>query len=127
MSSVSSPFIFTATDLSANTAYSLKAWLVLQGGDTVFSNVKTFTTLQEGALVDVENALGLSVSIYPNPATSVANLTINTVENNVVVTIFDMQGRQINAFDLQANNGIASQAINVSALSKGVYYIRIKS
>jgi len=127
MSSVYSPFTFSATGLSANTDYSLKAWIVLAGGDTVFSTIKTFTTLQEGALADAENTSGLSVSIYPNPATSVVNLTISTGENNFVVTIFDMQGRQVNVFDLQAHNGFASQVINVSALSKGVYYLRIQS
>lgn len=70
------------------------------------------------------NALGVDdnmlsqVSVYPNPTSNVLNLqTPANVEINSV-GLYDILGKQVNA---RLNNG----TINVSALSQGVYLLKV--
>lgn len=64
----------------------------------------------------VYNADGVSLSVFPNPAKEVLNITSTTDLSNANITIYDMTGRAVIAQSL-ANNG----QINVAHLAGGTY------
>lgn len=55
-----------------------------------------------------------TVKIYPNPATS--SVTIETVEENINVTLFDVSGRTVLS--------TTQKTIDISGLAKGIYMVR---
>mgnify|MGYP003574935161 CR=1 FL=1 len=76
---------------------------------------KTLTVISSSlaATADVKK---LELSIYPNPTTEILN--VKTLDKVLEVSVFDVTGKQINA---KFVNG----QINVSALPKGNYILRI--
>ena len=64
-----------------------------------------------------------NIQIYPNPASEVINIRLeNTMENLESVALYDVLGKSV----LKTKNVDSNQtAINVSALSKGVYLVEI--
>lgn len=62
-------------------------------------------------------------AMYPNPASSVVTVSCSNLETaNHVVTITDISGKLV---DSQGLNGNTSAQLDVSNLSKGVYFVRI--
>ncbi len=73
---------------------------------------------------EIETDLAKSVSIYPNPAHTFTNVSIElTKPEKVNVTILDIVGKEVSSFsrDLLAS-GILS--VNTSAMPAGVYFVR---
>ena len=66
-----------------------------------------------------ENAI---VKVQPNPASSVANLTIEGVNGDVNFALIDMNGRVISQKVINAN---ATERINLEGLARGTYFVRI--
>lgn len=64
----------------------------------------------------VYNADGVSLSVFPNPAKEVLNITSSSDLSNANITIYDMTGRAVIAQSL-ANNG----QVNVAHLAGGTY------
>jgi hypothetical protein len=82
----------------------------------IFTSVKKLTGLPEG------------ISVYPNPAEGVMNIELDgNTKRNYTVTITDINGRNLLTESLSSllNNNRAS--INVSAFSKGMYFIQFKN
>ena len=67
---------------------------------------------------EVENNLGLTV--YPNPASDVINVSLNK-EINATITLLDVSGKVVRT---QSLNGI-STSINSASLNSGVYFVTI--
>ncbi|MEP6684021.1 MAG: T9SS type A sorting domain-containing protein, partial [Parafilimonas sp.] len=61
-------------------------------------------------------------SLYPNPATNFINLNIKNDATADAVTIYNAKGHLVK----QYLNYNVSQPINISALSKGTYFVQIK-
>ena len=67
------------------------------------------------------------LSVYPNPTNDIATLTmISSVNEKVNYSLFDAQGKLIEAKDLEINSGINTLQIDVNKLqlSNGVYFIK---
>jgi len=64
----------------------------------------------------------LTFSIYPNPTQDEITLQSEGFAPNSVVTILDVEGRQVQTNTLNASTSI----INVSNLTQGIYFIRIE-
>ena len=67
------------------------------------------------------------MSIYPNPASDVANIVVNLQkETHVTVNIFDMQGKEATLF-IEKNMQAGEQHIpvNTSDISTGIYFVRV--
>ena len=62
------------------------------------------------------------VKVYPNPTTGIVNIESAQMENISAITLTDMKGEII--FRLQ---GLTSGNIDISALSTGIYFLRIES
>jgi len=66
----------------------------------------------------------LSLSVYPNPANDKLFLKYNSsVSEKLAYSIMDMFGRTILANQLSGNS--SDQAIDISTLSEGVYFVRL--
>ncbi|MFL5739708.1 MAG: T9SS type A sorting domain-containing protein [Flavisolibacter sp.] len=73
------------------------------------------------AVVNI-NSRETIVLMYPNPATTSANLIINTASaQKMQYRILDVSGREIQAASLNLQTGNNEMPINVSSLSKGTY------
>ncbi len=72
-------------------------------------------------LSSVEDVNNNSLIVYPNPATNYIKISIENLLNNPVYEIYGMNGI------LFSKGTLLNDAINVSALKKGCYIIRILS
>ena len=68
-----------------------------------------------------------SINLYPNPAASSTTLNYNLeVASNVVMNIYDMNGRLISTLDKGTQSaGSHSQIIDLRSMDKGVYMIQM--
>ena len=106
----------------------------LSGNKEIFSNINSnqFITITEGEgildLNKIEN--DLIVKIYPNPTSEWITITTdkNNFEKGSLISISDMNGRNI--FEQQIQNNTNKVEINLNALRvklKGLYNITIKN
>ncbi|MBY0536434.1 MAG: T9SS type A sorting domain-containing protein [Chitinophagaceae bacterium] len=66
--------------------------------------------------------------VFPTVATTQVNIALSLTETNTIsIMILDVQGRIYMQQQQVIGNGSNQQSINVSSLSKGMYYIQIKS
>ncbi len=115
---------------------------ILQGESIIFNNTTytesgTYTTnlttvngcdstvtlnlTVSGALIDVEN--GLTISLYPNPTSSNATLSIEGLTDSATIILTDQQGKEISRQTLLSNE--KQTTIDTYNLASGVYYISI--
>lgn len=95
--------------------------VTLTGNFTGIDGVFTFAPQE--VLLSVSEFDTDAFSIYPNPVSDV--LTIQTKNTLDTISIYDINGRQINSTKLNSNQ--LTNQINVSTLSQGLYFIEIKS
>jgi len=61
------------------------------------------------------------LNLYPNPVHHMLNIQVNDFRTGDELQILDIHGRVVDAFDLQSD----STQIDVSHLSKGLYFVRL--
>ncbi|MFL9844513.1 T9SS type A sorting domain-containing protein [Flavobacterium rhizosphaerae] len=86
-------------------------------GEAYFDNIQIST-----AVASVKNNTLASVSVYPNPATDVINISNGGAINNISVT--DLNGRVVRT---AAFEGVSDASVNVSDLAKGIYMVTVSS
>ncbi len=69
----------------------------------------------------------LNIQLYPNPATSSTKLIVNGISGETQIIINDIQGRTINTTKNNPLNGQIEQTIDLTKLSRGIYFINIKN
>jgi len=77
-----------------------------------------------------ENETVFDFFVFPNPVNNIANVQFNLAENkdNIEVGIYDMVGKKIkNLYNGPLSQGGQDFSIDVSGLSKGVYFVSIIS
>lgn len=62
------------------------------------------------------------LEIYPNPAKHLINLNLTNIDKNVLITITDMQGKNIY---IKEHNGGSHSTIQTSTFAPGVYIINV--
>lgn len=68
--------------------------------------------------------LGISVSIYPNPVSSTAQMTIENFKGNVNIRLTDFKGKELVNQTVFTTGSIE---VNMKDLSSGVYYIHLNA
>lgn len=81
--------------------------------------INSTLVVTEGETLSVNDYAVTTLIAYPNPAKDVINLNLDTIENNVVYTIFDITGKRL------MNGFLTSNHINISNLNSGQYLLRI--
>jgi len=72
----------------------------------------------------IEYNKNASISIFPNPTTGLTNLTVNGINGNALLNIYSIMGQSVYSKYL---NGINKTELDLSNLSKGVYFVRINN
>ena len=93
----------------------LEFYVVAFNDETESAPSETYTIVIE---YDAIEELSSSLNIYPNPAKD--NLFIETEMNVEEVVVFDVDGRQQSTVNGQ-------QSVDVSNLSNGVYFVKVKT
>ena len=116
--------VLTATP---NEGYEFTGW---NDGNT--ENPRTVTITSDTAFMAIFTASGSSslqevnareFALYPNPAKSFVTLEFETLQENTLLQILDINGRRVRTVELKA--GIETLQIDVSDLPKGVYTIML--
>jgi hypothetical protein len=73
-----------------------------------------------------EHSFSNSVNVYPNPSAGVFTLNITNADfKELVITIYDIQGRMVYSADDKNITKDYSRKINIADLSKGMYYLKL--
>lgn len=90
---------------------------VVQGSENI-----TAIEYRNNFVLGLEDSKDILVSMYPNPAQNELNISSEAIFDHYA--IFGMDGKKILEGDL---NGAGQQTVNVAALHKGTYLIRLQS
>ncbi|HVG16382.1 MAG TPA: MBG domain-containing protein [Chitinophagaceae bacterium] len=100
--------------------------VTLQNGKLTISGTRLGARIPAGAEIKDVNAEGGSNKIYPNPASSMVRLqTKDDVQRTNDIQVFDVLGKLVMAPVKKYSERMYD--VNVSSLSKGVYYIKVKT
>lgn len=73
-----------------------------------------------------EETSSISALVYPNPANEAINVKFDAKSaTSGVVRIYSNTGNLVSALDFSANAGVSTETIDVSALSTGMYTVKI--
>lgn len=90
----------------------------------VITNTTQNVLVAPMAIAELNNQLQFHIA--PNPVQSVLYITLNNnLPSNTFITINDMQGRVIKQISPLKGRGAGGEAIDVSALTQGVYLLKI--
>ncbi|MDR0971077.1 MAG: fibronectin type III domain-containing protein [Bacteroidales bacterium] len=118
---VGNSFSSTLTSLLPTTKYYYVAFITNFAGEAT-SLLGEFIT--NNSLTDNLERDNVNVIMYPNPAEKETKLVISGISGKVKISIIDIQGRIINSQTILVNDK-AEKTLNLSSLTKGVYYIRL--
>jgi hypothetical protein len=109
----------TLRNLSPNTSYQYRAFILTAKG-SMYGEILSFTTLLDTKIDDYANEN--RIKIYPSPVREYIN--INVEENNYAdlrIEVVDVYGKCLISQKITTTH----TQINVSALSQGIYYVRV--
>lgn len=116
---------FTGTDFDVD---SINVQIVINqneiyGAANLTTNKFTIKAFIESGLA--ESALEQNLKIYPNPARHTLNITSDLQDGSIVITVFDVTGKQL----LSSVVGMVQHqgTIDISTLSPGLYLLQLKS
>ena len=111
-------------------------WPVSSVADIEAAVSATGITINEQACPSNPNSIEenniSNVNIYPNPASDIANIKFNLIENanNITVEVFDLLGNKVNhenAVNFNATIGENILEAPTANLANGQYFVRISS
>lgn len=85
------------------------------------SNTINFT------MTGIDDNSKTSVSIYPNPSTGLLYIQFSESEKNVLLELFDVEGKKILKQHLKDINSGQLQSLNIAELSNGIYQLRLSA
>ncbi len=102
---------------------SIKEYLCGQSNYTGNAPSQTFDPIMTTSIseVDPEN---LSLSVFPNPASSFVNIQFEGREGQARMILFDSKGNKI--LEKPLGNEVNGLKLDVSAMSEGVYFFKIE-
>ncbi len=107
--------------LEFNTQYDLYV-RALCGADNYspWTPVTTFTTGTQG----IDNAEGVTCTIFPNPTSSATTISVSGVNGKVKIEVVDMNGRTVASETLECSSD-CRKTMDVDHLAQGAYFVRI--
>lgn len=120
LSAITSTTEYVITELDNETIYDVYV-RALCGEHTVspWSAKATFTTNTTQGITAADGSI--SVSIYPNPATSRATISLSGIEGEAVISVVDISGREVEHFTTAAPSAV----LQVEHLGQGTYFVRV--
>ncbi|MDR0972225.1 MAG: fibronectin type III domain-containing protein [Bacteroidales bacterium] len=115
-------FLTILTDLTPATTYYYVSFITNSAG-TALSEIGEFTT--NNSLSNNIKSGNVNIVMYPNPAEKETKLVISGKNGKIKMSLTDTQGRIIFAQTILVNNK-TEQVLDLSNLTKGVYYLQLK-
>jgi hypothetical protein len=85
-------------------------------------------TFDEFVGIGEQAGQGLTLTLLPNPARDQVNVTINGLTGHEVqLTLSDITGKTVLSETLSSVGKEMKHRLNLNALSKGIYIVRIKT
>jgi hypothetical protein len=102
------------------------AYVLITGdGGGSYLAIDEIKVIEAGTGLDNNNLGLLKVDLYPNPASGLVNLVLNSnVNANANVEIVDLVGRQVYSSNSNVNIGENRIELNASDLNSGIYLVR---
>jgi len=91
-----------------------------QGEDDIMITFDPCTTI--GEMGD-----GLSISVYPNPASTILNINLSGISESVGYTLLNYQGSVVYHETIGQLNGYSTRQLEISEYARGIYYLRLKT
>jgi peptidyl-prolyl cis-trans isomerase B (cyclophilin B) len=110
---------FFAKNLQANKRHFWRVASEINGIPGDYSASFNFTTGAASVGIQNENAFG--IKLFPNPATDY--IFINSVEEIMELSLFDLQGKII---EITSKINGATAEVNIGRITSGIYVLRIK-
>ncbi|MGJ8744214.1 S8 family serine peptidase [Polaribacter sp.] len=83
-------------------------------------------TITENTL-QLDEFLINNISLWPNPAKDILNISLqNTTDKNVIITLYDVQGRKIMHSEDRSSNALFTKEIDTKNITSGIYLISIQ-
>lgn len=84
---------------------------------------------QTNSLALDESVNDMNFNIYPNPATDIVNVNVNSnFESEATITIFDNSGKLVKSmFNIHLNDGLNKISLDILDIPNGSYIVRIDS
>jgi hypothetical protein len=102
--------------------------ILVEGNNICGSGTASVTNITVKICAGIpENKKEPEISVFPNPANGELNMTITGSENQMDVRIFDMRGQVLLRESLNNIPHDFRQMIDVSAFSRGVYFVEVTS
>ena len=117
------------TRLESSATYRVAVRSLCESVPSVWSDTVAFTTLSsDGIAAPSGNADGMAVTLYPNPASrhSAATLHIANADGDVLVTLLDMTGRELQKQHLSCTAG-CSHRLDIQSVPQGYYFVKVQS
>ncbi len=115
----SEEFSVALENLITNTEYTYRAYIVVEDEviDTVFGAEMSFVTLDNSLVSENKES---KFTIYPNPSTGVVNVSVDIINENTQLMVYNVQGKLVISH-LMTN----SLKLDLSCLHKGIYIVKI--
>ena len=102
----------------ANPLNTTRTDTIIVSGTDIGSQI-IYVTQTENKVTSINENSKISLSIYPNPASKI--LTINEIDRNANITVFDLTGKIL----IKKTATSTIEKLDVSSLAKGVYSIKV--
>ncbi len=102
-------------------------------GTTKVAEIQTFTGSSESTAFQLEAVASLientvsELSVYPNPASDVVNISFEVINSDCEVVLTDLQGRTVSTQSFKGANGNQQVQFATSELAKGSYIVSVKA
>ncbi|MBU2060430.1 MAG: T9SS type A sorting domain-containing protein [Bacteroidetes bacterium] len=110
-------------NFSTNTQGALIANIDATKFTNILNNGAEFTS--NGAALGIEELNSQDFSVYPNPASTVLNVSFEANKGDYTIALVDLQGRVVYTNEYNNLDGVQSIAIPVSDFNSGSYMVKI--
>lgn len=91
-------------------------------------NVTVLPASNSACLSGIEDVqFSNSISLLPNPTNGNVNITVNAVEKNISIKVYNIIGSEVMNFSSAEMNATFSKSFDFSSLSNGTYLVKISS
>ena len=103
--------------------------ITLENGGTTTVNfyLMPADSYGEGTTTGIGNYDIEELSIYPNPASTVLNISITGAASSARYTLLNYQGGTVYSNEIGELSGSATQQLDISEYAAGIYYLRLET
>lgn len=129
-STTGNQWYFNGSPLSSQTSQSLSPtqsgdyYVIVTDGNgcsSAQSNTINFT------VTSIDNNAKTSIAIYPNPSTGLLYIQFSESEENILLELFDVEGKKVLKQYLKEINSGQLQSLNIAELPNGIYQLRMSA